>query len=52
MLLETAQIMLSNQSNRILNKSPDTCTMVITYVVEESYVTEIGVIKETVKKYH
>ena len=53
MLLETAQIILSDKSNHILKKSPDTCAMVIIFIGQESYATEIGkVIKETVKKYH
>ena len=53
MVLEPAQIILSDKSNRILKCSPLIHIMVIIYIEEESYATEIGkVIKDTVKKYN
>ena len=53
MWIETAQIILSEKSNSLLEQSLDTYAMMIIYIEEESYATEIEKdIKETEQKYH
>ena len=55
MLLEPAQIILSDKLNRILTEVVPwyTCHKLIIYIEEESYATKIGkVTNDTVKKYN